>query len=114
MPPDLLRQIRKAREGTVTVDGHTFTFLRPTDAQAMELHGKQIAPHEIARDYVTAWKDVTEADIVPNGTDAKVDFDRAVWSEWLADRPDFWIPISDAILSSYKRHVDGKEAAAKN
>lgn len=111
MSAALIAKLRKAREFTVEVGGHKFTARRPTDVDAIELAG--IAPVEFVRRFVIGW-DFAELDVIPGGGPDPVTFDPELWAEWISDRPDLWEPLAIPIMDAYKRHVDEREAAAKN
>ena len=107
----LIDKIRKARHVTVESGGYAFTCRRPTDLEAMHL-GQ--AKAEDLLDYVVGWKGVKEIDLVPGGTSIEVPFDAALCREWLADRPDMWGPIAQAVIEAYNRHAAELEERTKN
>ena len=113
MAADLLRRIRKARESTVTIEPYKFIIRRPTDAEASELFGGNPSVIEIVRRFVVGWENVTDADLVPSGGSDAAQFSPDLWSEWVSDRPDFWAPLFDAIVSAYTHHQNELEAAGK-
>lgn len=108
----LVDKIRKARESMVEVGGYTFTVRRPTDVEMMELR----ATGGVARlfPFVLGWEGVKEIDLIPGGDPHPLAFDADVCKEWLADRPDLFGPLIDAILGSYRTHAAALEDAAKN
>ena len=93
---------------------HTFISRRPTDVEALQLHRSEAEFHEIARDFVTGWDNVTENDIVGGGGSDAVAFDKELWNEWCNDRPDFWRPIASAVLDAYTLHSKRLQDAEKN
>ena len=107
----LLDKMRKAREKRVEVDGHAFTILRPTDADAVAMAGRP--PLEFVERFVVGW-DMTELDLVPGGMAEPVAFDADVWIAWVRDHPEVWDALGMAILDAYESHVKAREAAAKN
>ena len=111
MSSALIAKLRKAREFAVEVGGFKFTARRPTDVDAIELVG--IAPVDFVKRFVIGWN-LTELDVIPGGGPEPVPFDQDLWSEWISDRPDLWEPLAVPIMDAYKRHVDEREAAAKN
>lgn len=111
MSKALIEKLRKSREFVVEAGGYKFTARRPTDVDAIELSG--IGPADFVRRFVIGWN-LCELDVVPGGGPEPVEFDADLWSEWVADRPDLWEPIAVPIMDAYRRHVEGREAAAKN
>lgn len=112
MPANLISRMRRAREIEIKVGHLTFTVLRPTDADLLDLMDKDLVA--LARRQVIGWAGVTEADLVPGGSAADIPFDAALWQEWIPDRADLWTPIGSAVRDSYKDHVDRLESATKN
>ena len=112
MSQSLINQLRKAREVKVEAGGFTFTVRRPTDTEFVE--HRELKVFEIAQEYVVGWAGVTEADIVKGGGEDPVPFDRALWREWAADRPDLWEPIFEAVLTAYEQHAQTRREASKN
>ena len=110
----LVEKIRKQREVTVKIGKFTFTARRPTDVEAIALHRSDGAYSTIAADYVINWAGVTEDDVIGGGSADPLAWSAVLWAEWCADRPDFWGPISEAVLESYRLHASRMEDATKN
>lgn len=105
---DLIARMRKARELDVEAGGRRFTVRRPTDMEAARLaNGGDLL------DFVVGW-DLKEIDLVPGGGPDPVPFDGALFREWIADRPDLWQPVTDAVREAYAAHVRQREDRAKN
>lgn len=64
--------------------------------------------------YVVGWQGVQEIHLVPGGSAVDVPWTDEVGREFLADRPDLWAPIVDAVLATYTEHVAALDDAAKN
>lgn len=111
MSKALIEKLRRSREFTVEVGGHKFTARRPTDCDAIELAG--IGPVEFVRRFVIGWN-LSELDVIPGGGPDAVPFDADLWAEWISDRPELWEPLAIPIMDAYSRHVEQREAAAKN
>lgn len=109
----LVEKIRRARERNVDVGGFTFTVRRPTAVQWYRLAAEDARASDLLP-YVIGWEGVREIDVVPGGADVPLAFDAALAAEWLADRPDLLIPLSDAIMDAYRAHVAALEGAEKN
>ena len=107
-------KIRRARMEQVDVAGFTFTIRRPTDVEILELRTTGAQTVDMAARFVVGWDKVRGIDLYPGGDDAPVAFDADAWAEWCKDRPDFWAPLSDAVVAAYKRFVERREAAVKN
>jgi len=108
----LADKIRAARQSTITVDGHVYTLRRPTDAEAMTL-GSGTALDLVNR-FVTGWDHTGISLGIPGGDPTPATFDAETWAEWVADQPQLWGQLSDAILASYTRHRQAREDTEKN
>jgi hypothetical protein len=115
----LSEKLRRAREANVTIDGHTFTFRRPTDVEAIEFH-QQHGAHDavysarLAERFVIGW-DLSEIDAgVPGGTGERAPFDRDAWGEYISTHPDLWPPLATAILDAYTAHAAKRAEQEKN
>ena len=111
---DLINQIKKSRQGTIKIGTCTFIYSRPTDAEAITVSKGTLSDYDVARMFVIGWTDVKASDILSSAGSDPLEFDSSLWAEWLADRPDFWKPISDRVIESYKLHVERLKDAAKN
>ena len=107
---NLIEKIRKARESTLTVNGHTFTIRRPTD---IEMTQGGFGLEAMLDRFVVGW-DVREIDIVPGGMPEPVPFSSALFSEWIADRPEDWMEIANAIKQAYIDHTEKRSESVKN
>lgn len=110
----LIDKIRKARETTVTVGGHTYTVRRPTDMDMAEIAGMGGMPVKaLLHRFVIGW-DLQEIDLIPGGNPVPVDFDADLMGEWFADRPDDWADLVKTIKDAYSDHVSRRSASVKN
>lgn len=108
-------KIRKAREFKIEVEGWKLELRRPTDAEAAEiLRSDKHDFLRVATQYVIGWEDVCEADFVASGASDPIPFDRDAWIEIVADRPELWQPINDAIIERWSQHNAEREARSKN
>jgi hypothetical protein len=107
----LIDKIRKARETTVEAAGKPFTIRRPTDEEALQF--RHLTLIEVVKRFTIGW-DVVELDLIPGGGPEKVPFDSDLFTEWVVDRPEFWVPLGNAIKDAYKAHADKRDAAVKN
>lgn len=114
MNDSLIKRMRKARERTIEVEGFRFTYLRPTDTQAAELHHGKASLADIAKRFVIGWSGVKESDLFSSGGSDDAAFSPDVWAEWCDDMPQFWVPLGNAVIESYAAHVKKREAAEKN
>jgi len=116
MSDALIQRLRNSRKVTVKVGKFKFIARRPTDGEASELrkNGLDRNTLHVAREFVTGWEDVTEADVVPSGGPDAVPFYRQLWHEWCDDRPDFWEPIWNAVMDAYVLHAKNRKDAEKN
>ncbi len=109
----LVDKIRKAREVGVEVDGKAFTIRRPTDEEALRIGRDDMDMLSIVKRFTIGW-DLTELDVIPGGTGAKLAFDSELFGEWVADQPAVWEPLAQAIMDAYKAHAEKRDAAVKN
>lgn len=107
----LADKIRKSRETGVDVSVFRFTIRRPTDQEAVNL--KEATFIEIAQKFVVGWSGVKEVDLFSGGEGKEIAFDADAWHEWCADRPDFWQPITTAVLEEYHRHRASQDETKK-
>lgn len=107
----LIEKLQRARERALPIGRWSFTIRRPTDADALQMQGKE--PVDFVRRFVVGW-DLAEADVVPGGGPEKIAFEPALWSAWVDDHPDLWLPLATAILDDYRKHVESREGAEKN
>lgn len=109
----LIDKIRKARETSVEVGGHTFVVIRPTDEQALGFSRNDITVVDIVRRFTVGW-DLIELDIYSGGGSENVPFSADLFGEWVADNPDVWEPLGNAIMAAYKAHSDKRSESVKN
>lgn len=109
----LIDRIRRAREVGVEAGGRKFTIRRPTDEEAVVMSRRGDSLIDIVKRFTCAW-DLVELDLIPGGGPEPVPFDSVVWSEWVADHPEIWGPLGEAILEQYRLHAAKRDAAAKN
>lgn len=109
---DIIKRLRKAREATLEIDGHTYTYRRPTDAEASKFSSNDIGVVDIVRVFVIGW-DLTEADLLPSGGSDPVPFSPELWREYVDDKPNLWPPLFEAIVASYSKHQEAIERAGK-
>lgn len=108
----LSEKIRRAREIRVPIGGKTFTLLRPTTLDMIDLQGKSAARAIIP--HIIGWEGVTALDLYSGGDGAPVPFDADACLEWLSDRVDLLGPIAQAAVDAYDAHRIQLEDAAKN
>lgn len=114
MSANLIERIKKARQTTVQVGEITLICRRPTDLEMLEMRTTKVTQGDILKRFVDGWQNVKEMDLVPGGTGDMVPFSKELFAEWVADHPESWTTISDAVVQGYKRHEESLEAAVKN
>lgn len=114
MSANLIERIKKARQITVKIGDKTLICRRPTDLEMLEMRVEKVTQGDILKRFVDGWEGFTEIDLVPGGTGVTVEFSKELFAEWVADHPESWTTISDAVVQGYKRHEEALEAAAKN
>ena len=100
----------RARQGRVTIGDFVLVFLRPSPYAVAELSwlGRRF-DLAFAEGLVVGWENVRESDLIPGGDPVAADFDRDLFSAWLRDRPDFWEPLTTAVVESYTRYQEARE-----
>lgn len=104
MKLDLVK-FQKSRESRVEAGGHVFILRRPTalDVVRLSVAGDNLTIENAVK-YVVGWEQVNELDLLPGGVPEPIDFDPALCAAWVADRPDFWMPIVQGVIDAYQRH----------
>lgn len=110
----LAEKIRKARQSRVQSGAFTFIITRPTDIEMLEFRGQKLKQRDILELFVVGWEGFKESDLYSGGTGEPVEFNAEIWKEWIADRPEHWTPITNAIIESYKQHEMQMEESSKN
>lgn len=100
----LIEKIKAARELNIDAGGYTFKTRRPTDLEVVEMRGQVVKHRDLLRRYVIGWVGVTELDLIPGGTSLPVEFETELFMEWVADHPELWPPLANAIMDNYTQH----------
>ncbi len=108
----LLDKLRRAREFKVEAGGFTFTLLRPTDVEWLEMSSQNTARAILP--FVIGWEGVKELDLIPGGDPHPLPFDRDACGEWLTDRIDLLPALIEAFVKAYEAHLGARADAAKN
>lgn len=110
----ILDKIKKAREFMIEVEGVRFTLSRPTDLEAITMKYESVeqAVLDVPR-FVVGWS-LQEIDLFPGGNAIAVEPEAEVVSAYLADRPDMWMPLIEALKDSYSKHSKKREERSKN
>lgn len=104
---DLITKLREARKTVVAAGGYSFIVRRPTDIELGYMMQEQMRQGDVLERFVMGWAGVRELDIIDGGSDAAVDFSTELFMEWVADRPDLWGPLCDAVWNAYSDHFRG-------
>jgi hypothetical protein len=108
---ELVKRMRAAREQWVEAGGFRFLIRRPTDWElAKKAQGSRF---ELVFEHVVDWDGVREADLIPGGSDEAQSFDAAVWRDFIADRPDLWERLLEAVIDACNRHAESVAALRK-
>jgi hypothetical protein len=113
-----IEQMRRGRRRDVKAGRFGFTVELPTETRLFQLVGGEtdnfLANARLVKACVIGWKDVRECDLVPAGAEDEVQFQRAIFEEWIEDRPDLWDPIVAAVFEIRAMRQSEREADAKN
>jgi hypothetical protein len=97
-------KLREQRKLSISIDHITFYATRATVEECLVYGEEKTSDTNVCRRHITGWDGVTSNDILADGSDDVVIYDKALFDEVIADRPDWWITISKAIIDeSYKR-----------
>lgn len=109
---NLIEKIRAARQVNVEIDGNSFTVRRPTDMEMAKLKTDAVrqgfSDSDVLRKYVVDWHGVQEIHLIPGGSPVDVPFEADLFMEWVADKPECWSPLVDAILNAYRAHEEAR------
>ena len=101
----LIDKLRKSRQINVESKGKLFIVRRPTDLEMIDLQNSGgLTQGDIIKRFVCGWEGIKELDIIPGGTGEMVKFDSELFGEWIQDQPEHWSPITESIVTSYKKH----------
>lgn len=109
----LSEKMRKAREVRVESGGHVFVVLRPTPLQFEAMsRGGDLAKSVLA--LVVDWDKFIESDLIPGGDPHPVKFDADACAEWLADHPEDFNKVTEAVVDAMAKYVEARDGAVKN
>ena len=112
---DLIKKARSQREGRVEIrPGKWVRFLRPQEVDFARLRGGVNVQHVC--ECVIGWDGITEADVLgPSiGVNDPAPFSPELWAEYVRDRVDVVGKVAQAIADAITRHLEQRDAAAKN
>jgi len=102
-----LSRFQRSRESTVEAGGHVFTLRRPAALDVVRARAAGAIDLDFAFGYVVGWN-LKESDLLPGGDPVEAGFDPALFSAWLRDRPDFWDPLTSAVIDAYNRYEESR------
>lgn len=116
MSAEILERLRRDRRIEVTVGKWKFVASRPSMLKMGELANSDgsISIGRLALEFVTGWENVVTGDLYGNDGRHPVEFDRAIWQVWGADRPDVVGPIGEQIMAAYSAHAEKLRATLGN
>ncbi len=105
-----LARFQKSRESQVDAGAFGFTIRRPSalDMARVGAEGGGITI-EYACKYVVGWQGVNESDLIPGGDPEPLEFDNALFSTWVSDRPELWQPIVKGLINAFRAHEEASE-----
>lgn len=118
----LVARLRARREKWVEVEpaagdkpAKEIRIIRPPESEFWRF-GQDGASVDIACDFVTGWRGVTEADLLGEAVGASdpVDFDSALWKEVVRDRTGWLNKAASAVSQSVMDHIEQSKALEKN
>ena len=105
-----LARFQKSRETKIEASGFEFAIRRPSplDVARISAEGGGINLDFACR-YVVGWGKVNESDLLPGGDPEPIEFDHALFTAWVADRPDLWQPIVNGVIDSFRAFEEASE-----
>jgi len=107
----IAEKIRKSREITIKVDGITFTGVRATFDEYAKYVNNSTYNGDVAKNHITGWDGVKESDILDDGSEKVILFDKEIFDEIIVDKPEWSGPI---VKELFDRARNGKAARAEN
>lgn len=113
----LIASLRSARQSWVELPGHpgaAVRILRPLEAEFGRFVAGVTVEHVCS--HVDGWRGFTEATIqgAAIGAEDAVEFDAALWAEWVRDRVECVEAVAKAIGAAITAHLQARKAAAGN
>lgn len=112
--PSLIERLRAARRTRIPSRGKVFLARRPTALEMAELRGGQIRQGDLITRFVIGWESISEADLVPGGGPDPVEFESALFGEYIADHPEHWEALVTGIRAEYDAYEERLEESLKN
>lgn len=111
MKSNLQRRIA-ARQRVIEAGGKKITLRRPTEYEKVKHSDLPLL------EYICKFVDdcpLSEADIFEGGSaDLPIDFDAALFQDWLFEQPDLWAPLMNALSEMVAAYDAAREAGLKN
>lgn len=111
----VLKLLRAQRESWVDLgDGRRVRIVRPLEAQMGALVGGVLTEHVC--EFVNGWEGFTEATFLGSaiGASDPLDFDAALWEEYVRDHAEEIGVIAKAIAGAVEAHLSARSDAGKN
>lgn len=109
----LIERMRKARESWCELaPGKRVCIRRPGELAMANMRGGVAI--ETLCSFAVAWDGITEADLLPGGSENYAPFDAALWAELVADRAEWASLVAAHVMERIAEHVAQREAARGN
>lgn len=107
----IAEKIRKSREITIKVGDATFNGVRCTFDEYAKYVNNATYNGDVAKNHITGWSGVKESDILDDGEDKIIAFDKETFDEIIVDKPEW----SGAIVKElFDRARNGSAARTEN
>jgi hypothetical protein len=110
----LAEKIRLARQIKVEAGDWAFIVTRPTDLDMQDMRKTLPTNRDLLSKFVINWEGIKESDLYDGGTAELVPFDKEVYEEFIADHPELWSGLVNAIVDGYKVHEQKVADSLKN
>ena len=107
----IAEKIRKSREISIKVGSITFTGIRATFDEYAKYVNNSVYNGDVCKLHITGWDGVKESDILDDGVDKIIPFDKEAFDEIIVDKPEWSGEIVKALSD---RAVNGAAARTEN
>ena len=107
----IAEKIRKSREIEVKVGDITFTGVRATFDEYAKYVNNSVYNGDVCKLHITGWSGVKESDILDDGTDKVMPFDKETFDEIIVDKPEW---SGEIVKVLFDRARNGAAARTEN
>lgn len=94
----IAEKLAEQKKIVITIDKVTFNARRATVEEFARYATEQVSDAEVARLHVTGWDGVKESDLLDEGSDVAVKFDRFDFNAAIGDKPEWYSVIARQVM----------------